>query len=141
MQGQVSIDDVTTLPPEKAIQIIERSLFGDGFAIIQIAPDTVQIVGVGMSARTIGVPVVSDPKEVPLHERVISYLFAFKYRSAVEMQQIFGQYTSPPKPYTHFVASNPKGSNTLLATERSSIIRQLIEIARKMDVPDAAKTP
>ena len=141
VQGQVSVDDVTTLPAEKAIWLIERSLFGDGFAMIQIAPDTVQILGLGKSAKGIGVPVVSDPSKVPENERLISYLFAFKYRSAVEMQQIFGQYTSPPRPYTHFVASDPKGSNTLLATERSSVIRSLIEIANKMDVPDAAGTP
>ena len=141
VQGQVSIDDLTTLLPEKAIQIIERSLFGDGFAIIQIAPDTVEIVGAGKSARAMGVPIVSDSNEVPLHERVISYLFAFKYRSAPEMQQVFAQYTSPPQAYTHFVATDPRGSNTLLATERTSVIRRLIDIAAKMDVPDWQKKP
>ena len=139
VQGQVSIDDVTTLPAEKAISIIERSLFGDGFAIIQIAPDTVQVVGSGISARRIGIPVVSDPNKIPENERLISYLFTFQYRNPVEMQQTFGQYLSPPQTWTSLLA-NPK-TNTLLVTDRSSVIRSLIEIANKMDIPDPAGTP
>ena len=42
VQGKVSIDDVSSLPSDKAIEIIERTLFSDGFAITQIHPDTVE---------------------------------------------------------------------------------------------------
>jgi type II secretory pathway component GspD/PulD (secretin) len=139
VQGKVSIDDVGGLPREKAIDIIERTLFSDGFSITQIAPDTVEVTGTGKNARAIGVPVISDPKALPVHERLVSFVFNFKYRSAEEIQQVFGQYLSPPKTYTSFVAE-PK-SNTLIITERTSVIRGLIETAAKMDVPDWKKAP
>ena len=139
VQGKVSIDDVSSLPSDKAIEIIERTLFSDGFAITQIHPDTVEVTGVGKNARAIGIPVISDPKALPTQERLVSFVFGFKYRSAQEMQQLFGQYISPPQTYTSFLAE-PK-SNTLLVTERTSVIRRLIETAAKMDVPDWKKEP
>src|SRR5947209_281121 len=35
VQGKVSIDDTAGLPAERAIEVIERTLFADGFAITQ----------------------------------------------------------------------------------------------------------
>lgn len=139
VQGKVSIGDVSHLPAEKAVEIIERTLFSDGFAITQIHPDTIEVTGTGKSARAIGLPVISDLKTLPTQERLVSFVFAFKYRSAQEMQQLFMQHLSPPRTWTSILAE-PK-SNTLLVTERTSVIRRLIEIAQKMDVPDWKKEP
>jgi type II secretory pathway component GspD/PulD (secretin) len=139
VQGKISIDDVSVLEREKAIDIIERTLFSDGYSITQIDPTTVQVSGAGTSARGIGVPVINDAKALPAQERLVSFVFSFKYRSAQEMQQLFAQHLSPPRAYTSFLAE-PK-SNTLLITERTSVIRRLIEIAAKMDVPDWKKEP
>jgi type II secretory pathway component GspD/PulD (secretin) len=137
--GKVSLDDVSKLPPEKAIEIIERTLFSNWYQLTQIDPDTVEVTGTGKSARSIGIPVISDGKALPAHERLVSFVFGFKYRDAQEMRQFFGQYLSPPQPWTFFYAE-PK-SNTVLVTERTSVIRQLIDIAAKMDVPDWQKKP
>ncbi len=139
VQGKISIEDVSRLPAEKAVEIIERTLFSDGFAITQIHPDTIEVTGTGKSARAIGIPVISDPKTLPTQERLVSFVFGFKYRSAQEMQQLFMQHLSPPRTWTSLLAE-PK-SNTLLVTERTSVIRRLIEIAQKMDVPDWKKEP
>ena len=139
VQGKIAIDDLAGLPPEKAIQIIERTLFADGFSITQVDPDTVEVCGAGRNARALGVPVVNYAKEIPGQERLVSFVFHFKYRSAEEMQKVFYQHVAPPQTYTRFVAE-PKG-NTLLITERTSVVRRLIEIAAKMDVPDWKKEP
>ena len=133
------MDDVSKLPPEKAIEIIERTLFANLYQITQIDSDTVEITGSGRSARSIGIPVISDAKALPTHERLVSFVFGFKYRDAQQMREFFGQYLSPPQPWTSFYAE-PK-SNTLLVTERTSVIRTLIDIAAKMDVPDWQKKP
>jgi type II secretory pathway component GspD/PulD (secretin) len=138
VQGEMSLN-VTGLSPEKTIDIIERTLFSNGYSIVQVDTDTVEIVGTGRTPRTIGVPVLADPKELPKQERIISYVFGFKYRNAVEMQQIFGQYLSPRNTWTSFQASSK--SDTLLVTERSSVIRSLLEVTAKMDVPDAKEKP
>jgi type II secretory pathway component GspD/PulD (secretin) len=137
VQGKVCMDDVSKLPPEKAIEIIERTLFANWYQLTQIDPDTVEVTGTGRTARSIGVPVISDAKALPNRERIVSFVFGFKYRDAHEMQQIFGQYLSPPQPWTSFIAEQK--SNTLLVTERTSIIRRLIDIVAKLDVPDWKK--
>jgi type II secretory pathway component GspD/PulD (secretin) len=139
VQGKVSIDDVSRLPRERAIEMIERSLFANMFAIVQIDSDTVEVVGTGWNPRGIGVPVLTVPKQVPKSERVISYVFKFKYRDAREMQQVIGQYLSPPKSYTSAIVEGK--SNTLLVTERTSVIRSLIDVVKRMDIPDAKKEP
>jgi type II secretory pathway component HofQ len=139
VQGKVSIDDVSGLPAEKAIEIIERTLFSDGYPITQIDQDTVEVTGAGRNARAIGPPVITDPKALPTHERLVSFVFGFRYREAKDMQQVIGQHLSPPQAYTSFIVE-PK-SNTLLVTDRTSVIRRLIDIVAKMDVPDWKKEP
>jgi type II secretory pathway component GspD/PulD (secretin) len=139
VQGKLSINDVSGLAPAKAIEVIERTLFTDGFAITQIDSDTVEVSGFGKNPRSIGVPVVSDAKELPNQERLVSFVFGFKYRNCREMQQMFLRYLMPEQPYTSLIA-DAKG-NTLLVTERTSVVRSLIEIASKMDVPEAKKEP
>jgi type II secretory pathway component GspD/PulD (secretin) len=139
VQGKVSIDDVSGLQRDKAIEIIERTLFSDGFSITDVDPNTVEVTGTGKNARAIGVPVFNDVKALPTQERLVSFVFGFKYRDAKEMQQIVAQHLSPPKMYTSFIVE-PK-SNTLLVTERTTVIRKLIDIIAKMDVPDWKKEP
>src|SRR3954471_13295496 len=43
VQGKVSIVGVSSLQPEKAIEMIDRTLFSDGFAITQIDSDAVEV--------------------------------------------------------------------------------------------------
>jgi type II secretory pathway component GspD/PulD (secretin) len=137
VNGKVSIDDLSGLTTEKSIEMIERTLIANGFTIIQIDPDTVEVVGTGKNPRSIGVPVISNPKALSTHERVVSFIFHLKYRDVKDMQQIFGQYLSPPESWTS-VLPEPK-SNTLVVTERTSAIRSLTEIAAEMDVPTRKK--
>ena len=139
VQGKVCLDDIAKLPPEKAVEIIERTLFANGHSITQIDSDTVEITGTGKSARSIGIPVISDPKALPTHERLVSFVFRFKHREALEMHHLFGQHLSPPQTWTSSLAQVK--SNTLLVTERTSVIRRLIDIAKEMDIPDWKKQP
>jgi general secretion pathway protein D len=138
VQGKISLD-VAGLPPDKAIDTIERTLFVNGFAIVQLDPDTVEIVGTGKNPRTVGVQIITDPKDLPRGERVISYMFKPAFGDVQELQQILGQYLSPPQPYTSFLAL-PK-ANALLVTERTTVIRSLIEIIAAIDASRAPKTP
>ena len=133
VQGKIIIVVAEPVTPEKAIEIIERTLFADGFAILQIDPDTVEIIGLGRNARSTGVPTISDRKHLPVQERLVSYFFQFKHADAGNVQQLFAQYLSPPKSYTSFL--RPPGVNALWVTERTSVIRQLLVAAEKIDVP------
>lgn len=134
-QGKVTISVAEPVLPEKAIEIIERTLFANGFAIIQVAPDTVEMVGVARNGRGNGIPTISDPAYLPAQERLVSYLFKFKYARAKDVQQVFAQYLSPPKSYTSFL--RVEDANAVWLTERTSVIRQLLVAVEKIDVPAA----
>lgn len=138
VQGKISISVAEPVTTEKAIEIIERTFFADGYAIIQIASDTVEIIGSGASAKTRGIPTVGQPNQLPVHERLVSYFIKFEHIDACEAQSLFTQYLSPLRAYTSF--TQVKGANALWVTERTSVIRQLIEAAKKIDV-DAYKNP
>jgi type II secretory pathway component GspD/PulD (secretin) len=133
VRGKIQILVTEPVTPENAIQIIERTLFTNGFAISQIDPGTVEVTGPGQSARGVGIPTISDPKQIPSQERLISYFFQFRYADAEKVLRLFAQYLSPPKPYTSFL--QPPGVNALWVTDRSSVIRQLLVVAEKIDVP------
>ena len=139
VQGKISVSVAEPVSREKAVQIIERSLMGNGYSIVQIEPDTVEIVGSGRSPRNHGVPTISDPKDLPKGERIISFLFKLKHRSPEKMQQTFAQYLSPPMAYTSFLIV--PDTNALWVTERTSVIRQLIKVIEETDVPESAVTP
>jgi type II secretion system protein D len=97
--------------------------------------DIVKVIGTGRSPRNAGVPMVSDEADIPEGEHVISFLFRLRYADPVELQQVLGQYLSPPQSYTSFLAL-PK-SSSILITENSAVIRSLIHIVDQIDVPPA----
>jgi type II secretory pathway component GspD/PulD (secretin) len=138
VQGKISLD-LSGLPPDKAIDTIERTFFVNGFAIVQLDPDTVEIVGTGKNPRTVGVQIITDRKDLPRGERVISYMFKPAFGDVQDLQQILGQYLSPPQTYTSFLAL-PK-ANALLITERTTVIRSIIEIVDAIDASHTPKTP
>src|SRR5437773_10962374 len=47
VQGKIMVVVAEPVARDKAVEIIERTLFANGFAIIQIDPDTIEIIGVG----------------------------------------------------------------------------------------------
>ena len=84
---------------------------------------------------TAGVPIISDEADIPEGDHVISYLFKLRYADPQELQQVLGQYLSPPQTYTSFLAL-PK-SSSILVTENSSVIRTLVKIIDQVDIPPA----
>lgn len=142
VRGKITISVAEPVTRDKAIQIIERTLLGNGYPILQIDPDTVEILGGGRNPRGHGVPTISDTKDLPAGERIISYLFKLKHRKPEKIQQVFAQYLSPPMPYTSFLIV-PE-ANALWVTERTSVIRQLIKVIEAVDIaetPAAAPSP
>ncbi|HSP45747.1 MAG TPA: secretin N-terminal domain-containing protein, partial [Chthoniobacterales bacterium] len=135
VQGKVSIFLSRPVPREEAIKIIEMNLLMNGYSLVPAGDDIVKVIGTGRSPRNAGIPLLSDEAEIPEGEHVISFLFKLRYADPLELQQVLGQYLSPPQPYTSFLAL-PKASSILI-TENSSVIRTLIRIVDQIDVPPA----
>ncbi|HEY4281708.1 MAG TPA: secretin N-terminal domain-containing protein [Chthoniobacterales bacterium] len=135
VQGKVNIFISKEVPREEAIKIIEINLLMNGFSLVPSEDDIVKVIGTGKNPRTAGVPIISDESEIPEDGRVVSFLFKLRYADAQELQQVLGQYLSPPQPYTSFLAL-PKAS-AILVTENSSVIRTLSRIIDQVDIPPA----
>ncbi len=136
VQGKVNIFIAKKIPREEAIQIIEMNLLMNGFSLVPAADDIVKVIGTGKNPRTAGIPVLSDESEIPPGEHVVSYLFRLHYADPQELQQVLGQYLSPPSgTYTSFLALPKSGS--LLVTENTAVIRKLVKIIDQVDIPPA----
>ncbi len=135
VQGKVNIFISKPLPREDAIKIIEMNLLMNGYALVPAEGDVVKVIGTGRNPRGAGVPIISDDADIPAGDHVISYLFKLRYADPIELQQVLGQYLSPPQTFTSFLAL-PK-SSSILVTENSSVIRALVHIIDQVDVPPA----
>ena len=135
VQGKVNIFLSRAVPKDEAIKIIEMNLLMNGYSLVPAGDGIVKVIGTGRSPRNAGVPLVSDEADIPEGEHVVSFLFKLRYADPVELQQVLGQYLSPPQSYTSFLAL-PKAS-AILITENSAVIRSLIRIVDQIDVPPA----
>jgi type II secretory pathway component GspD/PulD (secretin) len=139
VRGKITVFAAEPMTRDEAIQLIERTLFANGYPILQIDPKTVEILGPGRHARGNGVPTIADPKDLPVGERLVSFLFKLKHRNPEKMQRVFAQYLSPPKAYTSFLLV-PE-ANALWVTERTSVIRQFIKMVEEVDIGESIATP
>lgn len=135
VQGKVNIFLAKPLPREDAIRIIEMNLLMNGYALVPAEGDVVKVIGTGRNPRGAGVPIISDDADIPNGDHVISFLFKLRYADPLELQQVLGQYLSPPQTFTSFLAL-PK-SSSILVTENSSVIRALVRIIDQVDIPPA----
>ena len=135
VQGKVNIFISKPVPREEAIRIIEINLLMNGFSLVPAGNELVKVIGTGKNPRTSGVPIISDESQIPNGDQVISYLFKLRFADPQELQQVLGQYLSPPQSYTSFLAL-PK-SSSLLITENSAVIRSLTRIIDQVDIPPA----
>jgi general secretion pathway protein D len=135
VQGKVNIFISKEVPREEAIKIIQINLLMNGFSLVPADEDIIKVIGTGKNPRTTGVPIISDPSQIPEADQVVSFLFKLRYADPQELQQVLGQYLSPPQTYTSFLAL-PK-SSSLLITENSSVIRTISKIIDQVDIPPA----
>ncbi len=135
VQGKVNIFISKPVPKDEAIRIIEMNLLMNGYSLVPAEGDIVKVIGTGKNPRTAGVPIISEESEIPAGDKVISYLFKLRYADPQELQQVLGQYLSPPQPYTSLLAL-PK-SSAVLVTENSSVVRRLANIINQVDIPPA----
>ena len=117
VQGKVNIFLSKPIPREEAIKIIEINLLMNGYSLVPAEGDVVKVIGTGRSPRNAGIPILSDEADIPAGEHIISFLFKLHYADPVELQQVLGQYLSPPQAYTSFVTTeeSPCRKNTCIS--------------------------
>jgi type II secretory pathway component GspD/PulD (secretin) len=135
VQGKVNIFLNRPVPRDEAIKIIEMNLLMNGYSLVPAENDIVKVIGTGKNPRGAGVPIISDDADIPAGDHIISFVFKLRYADPIELQQVLGQYLSPPQTFTSFLAL-PK-SSSIIVTENSSTIRALVRIIDQVDIPPA----
>jgi type II secretion system protein D len=135
VQGKVNIFLNRPVPRDEAIKIIEMNLLMNGYSLVPAENDIVKVIGTGKNPRGAGVPIISDDADIPTGDHIISFVFKLRYADPIELQQVLGQYLSPPQTFTSFLAL-PK-SSSIIVTENSSTIRSLVRIIDQVDIPPA----
>ncbi|MBV9008310.1 MAG: hypothetical protein JO354_03960 [Verrucomicrobia bacterium] len=137
VQGKVNITVAGSVPRDEAQRIIEMNLLMNGFSLIPAEPDIVKVLGPSKNPRASGIPIVSDPADIPPGEHVISYVFKLRYADPTELQQVLTTYLAggAANPYSSVLAL-PK-SSSLVVTESSTVIRAISKIIDQIDVEPA----
>jgi type II secretion system protein D len=137
LAGQIYIvinDEVTR---EEAIQIIETTLLINGFTLVPSEDGKlVKVFGNGVNPRTGGIPIVSDPADLPEGEQVVTYLFKVKFADPNDLAQTMQAYIAPSQAgYTSIIPLAK--SQAVLVTENTPILRGLIRLVEQMDTAPA----
>jgi general secretion pathway protein D len=136
VQGKVSIFIAKDVPRDEAIRIIEMNLSLNGFSLVPVDEDIIEVVGTGKNPRAAAVPIISDESEIPAGDQVISYLFKLHYADTTELQQALVQYLSGAGTNNAPILALPK-SGSLIVTQSAGIVRRLVRIVDQIDTPPA----
>jgi type II secretion system protein D len=136
VQGKVSIFIAKDVPRDEAIKIIEMNLSLNGFSLVPVEDDIIEVVGTGKNPRAAAVPIISDESEIPPGDQVISYLFKLHYADTTELQQALVQYLSGAGTNNAPILALPK-SGSLIVTQSAGIVRRLVKIVDQIDTPPA----
>ena len=133
--GQVNIVVKQQISKEEAKKIIEISMLMNGFTLVEDG-EYIKVLGTGRNPRGFGIPIISDAREIPEKEEVITFVFKLQYADPTEVATMLSAYTGPSSSaYTQTLALPKSGS--ILVTENSLIIRKLLQIVQKIDTPAA----
>ena len=135
VQGKVNIFIAEPIPRDEAVKLIEMNLALNGFALIPVEGNIMEVVGLGKNPRVAPVSIISDEADIPAGDQTISFLFKLNYADPVELQQVLIQYLGGGHTYASIFALQKSGS--LLVTESSGVLRKLARIVAQVDVPPA----
>ncbi|CAN5502409.1 type II secretion system secretin GspD [soil metagenome] len=138
VQGKVNIFIAKPIPRAEAINIIEMNLALNGFSLVPVGGDIVEVIGVNKNPRAAAVPIISDPADLPQGAMVVSYLFRLSYADPQELQQVLSQYLAGIGGQAPILAL-PKAS-ALLITQSADVLRKLVKMVEQIDVAPAEVT-
>lgn len=137
VQGKVNIFITPDPPRDEAIKIIEINLLMNGYSLVPAEPDIVKVFATGKNPRSAGIPIVSDPADIPPGDHVISYLYKLRYADPQELQTVLQQYLSGGQGNVYSSVQALTKSSSILITENSSTVRAIKKIVDQVDVEPA----
>ena len=136
--GPIRIFVSGQVPQSEAIKLVEMTLLMNGFNIIPTEePKIWKVTGVGMNPKSVGIPFVDREELLPPGEQTVMFLFKLTWADPTELAAtIQSGILVPSQAGASSVTPLPK-AQSLLVTENTNIIRNLIRIVRAIDVEPA----
>lgn len=136
LQGTLNVVVNKPLPKAEAIKVLEASFLLSGFSLVPGDGNIVKVVGLGKNPKGAGVPIFSEPEQIPQNDRVITYLFKLQYADAQELSTILQSYIGSAMTTYSSIVPLAK-SQILMVTESSTVIKGLFRVISEVDVPPA----
>ncbi len=134
IQGQIWFNSESALTIGEAIQALDTVLALNGIAVLPVGQKFLKVVQIA-TAKTEGPPVgIGAAEKLPAADGLMTQIIPLRYADAAEASQAV-------QPYLHAYGQLlplPK-SNSLLITDTSQNINQMLEIIRYLDQPSALR--
>ncbi len=133
----LNFDIAKSVPKTEAVRIIETVLNLNGYSIAPGEANVIKVLGPGKNPRAVGIPIYSDPGDLPRNEQIVSYLLRLRYLDPIEIAGILQQYI-PPGNTVNFTALEKAGA--VIITDDASTVRKLVDLVASLDQPFAPVT-
>lgn len=122
----------------EAAQLIKKAALLEGFVFVPDANMAGHDVLVVNEAKPQGVEVIIDPADLPQDDRVVSYVMNLKF---IKPEEIVRTFTTIVGQFGAYGSITPiPNAGAVVITEKTSLIRRLIELAEEIDVSSSVAT-
>jgi len=136
--GEFRIYQPGPLTYTEAASILTKQALMEGFIFVPSGPNEVKLVlagGQGASPKGEGLPVIRHEDDLPIGDTLVTYVMTLQFikpDEAIRTFQTVGGTGNPDSSY----APVPNASSILI-TEKTNLIRKLIQVKETIDVPSA----
>jgi general secretion pathway protein D len=132
-QATVSIETTGTLPKEKAILFIEKSLLLNGYAFAPAGEGMVKFLAVDAKKPITegGAPLIESAMELPVTDQVVNFVILLKYLNAEDAKKAIEEVVNPLHSYGKIIPI--PNAKALVITENSNTIRSIVTLMERLD--------
>lgn len=126
----------------EAAQLLKKAALLEGFVFVPDANmkghDVLVVATGGANPKGEGLEVIIDPADLPRDDRVVSYVMSLQFIKPEEIVRTFTTVVGQFGPYGSITPINNAGA--VVITEKTSLIRRLIELKDEIDVSASVAT-
>jgi len=139
MAKQIAFIQPGGLTYREAAELLEQAALLEDMVFLPSVnnPNVVKLV-LATNSRKNGVPVIRDSGVLPQGDKIVTYVMVFKHIQPDEAMKVFNSVVSQLNPQGSIVSV--PNTSSLIITENTSLIKTLIDLKNKIDVPQELST-
>ena len=139
MAKQISFVQPGGLTYSEAAEMLEQAVLLEDMVFLPSVndPNLVKLV-LATNSRKNGIPVIRNGGVFPEGDKVVTYVMSFDHIQPDEAMKVFNSVVSELSPQGSIVSV--PNTSSLIITENSALIKSLIEIKNKIDMPQELST-